>query len=173
MIIELDVSKGNFEQVDTSEAYTIFDATEEISENLSIKVWGLNLIYTFGKERLDVIPKYEDLKNNIYIAGFATFTFTNISNVILEVALFREQSKEFLLDVHKKLIYLKRIWKMKDETEGYSYEIGGCLHWPKGSCELEILCLGSVKLQFDTEDCITAKEYIENPGKYSIFDKMN
>ncbi|EFM08912.1 hypothetical protein PaecuDRAFT_4377 [Paenibacillus curdlanolyticus YK9] len=169
MIVTLDVSDNLFDLIGTSEALLFFNPIEKLPQTVSFQAWGVDLIYSFGKDKLMELPDRLNNEEDLHVVGLATFTISQVLGGDLEVALLDKASKKLLLSNDREIINLTHSWlvELPDES-AKKYSFGGVNNNPFGSCELNIIAKGKVILEFDLSDCIPVTEYRINPSKYGF-----
>lgn len=96
---------------------------------------------------------------DLIIIGDATLLFEEVLSGRLTVALYEATGNDFIYDQNGEITKLIKEWNWTKGVEGYRYQFGGVLEWPRGSCSIELVTKGKVTIQFNPNDCIPVREY--------------
>ncbi|MGE5417706.1 MAG: hypothetical protein ACM3UZ_13290 [Acidobacteriota bacterium] len=170
MRCELDVSNDRFDHIGFDGATVFFQCYPSLGKTMEIKIWGLTLA-SGGQFFNEISGLSADIKgDSIYISGFTNVRFEDILGGFVNVWVYDYsipdgQVLKFLRDLKGNTVILRRVWPY-DVIECPKYLIGGSLDWPYGGCELELAVMGKVSIEFDTNDCISALQYLQNKDCY-------
>ncbi len=187
MKITVDLSGEKFDDYDSVDFYdgkTIFwDVPTHLPSDISFKVWGATIPYTFkweeyvevssGEGFSEVIQKSISEKSGVVIRGFGEFKLEKVLGgqiSILPLDMTVKQEYTFFKDRKNNLLQFKRQWNLDSITKGcYKYLFDADIAFPYGGCELLLYAEGKAKFSFRTEDCVSYHDYLLNPNRRDTF----
>jgi hypothetical protein len=171
MIYQLNITAYKFDFIDFSESSAFFNLMPQLGSQVELQTWGITLLtseYRRNPLKLQGI-KTADPSSNIYIAGPAKVTFSNVVGGELKIALYDpDHPDSFLVKSDNTPVTLQRRWEFDPNAESvFVYELDCSSDWPPGACYLAIATTGPALLTFEESDCIPARQFVLNPQKYS------
>ena len=149
----LDITGSRFSQIGFGEASIDYCPSKLSGSTLHIVTRGVDLSPAL-REPISTISSEDYI-----IIGDATLVFEEVVCGRLTVALYDEKGSDFIYDQNGEITKLIKEWNWNKEAEGYTYQFGGVLEWPRGSCSIELIAKGTVTIQFNSNDCIPVREY--------------
>lgn len=179
MIINLDLTGERFEIIYflEGEFINLFFPYYPTSV-VEFDVWGATLYlnkqwntsHLFG-ESFDILKGLFSDKDDLYLAGRGHIKFEGVVSGSAHVAPYQSNKKDFAKNSNQSIAEYRHSWpEVKFYTETYS-EITAPSFYPPQSTEIELKCLnGKVTFTFDTEDIITATEYMTPKTDYQKYE---
>ena len=170
MLYKINVTKENFHNIDSTESKLFFYCPPKLPQTITLKLWGLRLIYSIHNQKL---PELLNLPyKDTYVSGIASVTIKDVLGGMFRVFPYNNIDGQGFINLssEEKNIF-ERKWNYNEDLNGYEYFFEGCLDWPFGFYELEIIANGECSIEFDTNDCIDFKEYVVNTKKYGFDPK--
>lgn len=167
----LNVTGDRYNNVGFGEAHIFFDIPSVVQETIVFYVWGIDLAAPqIWAGELD-LPRISSKQDDVYISGKAQITFTGVQGGELITTLYKKNQKEFLKTEDGQFVRLNKEWVYNHNEMVTLYDLGGVLDWPYSSCSLRLASLGTVSIEFNTDDCISISEYVSDSRSYSYKSK--
>lgn len=177
MKYQLDITGKQFDGIDLYEGWIFFFCPPKLEKATTFKAWGVCLhIASHWRDSLKCKPPHLNIPiddDDIYISGFSRIVIDGVVGGQLEVALYQptpppHPPDDFLKSPDGQPITIKRNWDYKKSLDSYCYEIHCGLDWPLGDCDFTVAAKGRATLEFHTEDCIPARQYVMDADRYGF-----
>ena len=170
MTHQLDITANQFDLIDFSESSAFINLMPRLGTFVELHFWGITLLTSKQRRKPLILPNInlEESNSNTYIAGFSKVVFQEVVGGEISIELYDPAHPDsFLKNQQNEPVILQRQWVFKPEDSIWVYELDCTSDWPAGACYLAIASKGAVQLTYETSNCISARQFVLEPQKYS------
>jgi hypothetical protein len=170
MTYQLDITANRVDFIDFSEASAFINLMPVLETTVELNFWGVTLLTSKQRRKPLTLPgiNIEQPNSNIYVAGWSKVTFLEVVGGEVSIELYDPDCPDtFLKKNNGEPVTLQKRWYFKPDDSIFIYELDCTAGWPAGACYLALASKGPAQLTFEVSDCISARQFVLNPQKYS------
>ncbi|MBI1922875.1 hypothetical protein HYR99_01355 [Candidatus Poribacteria bacterium] len=172
MKYQLDITGKKFDCIDFSEARIFFSCPPKLGKTVTFEAWGVTLLTAPYWESMRCDLPHFDVpikEGNIYISGISTVAIEEVIGGQIDIKVYQPHPPHDFLQLRDgEPLRLKRNWECEKLPYRDLYEMYCVIDWPLGYCYFAIAANGQATIEFRTEDCIPAREFVLNPERYDF-----
>ncbi|WP_330444525.1 hypothetical protein [Flavobacterium sp. C4GT6] len=175
MLLQLDITNTDFSSIESpidvyDDKMIFFSVPTVLPSNINFSIWGVSIEKSYGWADIikseNILHKlnrnFEDDIDIASINGFGKFSFEDV--IACDIKISPIINNEFIY-IGDKIFTNSKSWNLEKVENSFKYSFNSYTYFPYGHCLIDIYCKGKVSFQFDLNDVMKYRDFINESCK--------